>query len=87
MSPVPLPPPEFDFKPKRPPEYHYVSPNQMQKICHLGEGIVACATFRGRRCIVYLPRKGDYPPAIAALIKRHEDGHCNGWPANHPNAR
>jgi hypothetical protein len=21
------------------------------------------------------------------LIRRHELGHCNGWPADHPNAR
>jgi hypothetical protein len=24
---------------------------------------------------------------LIALMRRHEIGHCNGWPGHHPNAR
>lgn len=40
-------------------------------------------TERPRKCVVFLidrPAYGTTPRAV----RRHEMGHCNGWPANHP---
>ena len=36
------------------------------------------------RCVIVLPR--DLPEFIASA-RRHEEGHCNGWPPHHPGAR
>jgi hypothetical protein len=44
----------------------------------------ACAWRRPGQCIVVLPRiAGDITPAIQAAVRRHELGHCNGWPNDH----
>lgn len=33
-------------------------------------------------CVVVLP--APVSARTAALLRRHELGHCNGWPADHP---
>lgn len=38
-------------------------------------------------CHMIMPIEGpDTPTAWLAQVERHELGHCNGWPANHPGA-
>ena len=48
---------------------------------------LACTTrsLRGPdQCIMVLPAVGDgITPAIQAAVRRHELGHCNGWPSDH----
>lgn len=36
-------------------------------------------------CTIYLPNFKTRDPKW--MIRRHEIGHCNGWPAHHPGAR
>lgn len=39
-------------------------------------------------CKVILPRESDVGAMILKLLMQHEiDGHCNGWPGDHPGAR
>lgn len=42
----------------------------------------ACALPMGVRCTIYLPTeaKGE----LLSRLRRHEIGHCVGWPAHHP---
>ena len=49
----------------------------------LGCSIPATPT---RRCVIILPTPETWPgtPATLELDQQHEQGHCNGWPANHP---
>lgn len=43
-----------------------------------------CAAFRGETCIVII-RDRTVQDITPEAILRHERGHCNGWPADHPN--
>lgn len=45
----------------------------------------ACAIPEGNRCTIYLPSEAK--GAALERIRRHEIGHCNGWPAHHPGWR
>lgn len=43
-----------------------------------------CSILEPGFCVVvYIDRP--YGLATPAAVKRHELGHCNGWPADHPN--
>lgn len=96
-----LPPPEFDHKPVIPPDYQYIRVEAMQLICFREPGaplVYSCSrTDRLATCHVYLPDliapgwAGPQGRPVdeddVAMLERHEDGHCNRWPANHPGAR
>lgn len=48
----------------------------------VGAVLQGCAVYRNDSCIVVIPDRpvrGRTPEQI----KRHEIGHCNGWPADH----
>ena len=51
-------------------------------------GALACTFRYANSCIVIVSddeiKKAGFPPD---LIRRHEIGHCNGWPSNHPGSR
>ena len=50
--------------------------------CYPWTGSQACAVRRDGTCFIFAMR-GKLTPDL----KRHEIGHCNGWPADHPGAR
>lgn len=63
------------------------SPAEVDRICRAigahsrsNSRIVACAPIGKARCAIVIPVSH---PQKAALV-RHERGHCNGWPADHP---
>ncbi len=83
---VALPPPQYDHKfagqiiEKRLPF------SEIQKLC---KGGLACSwpglvikdkdgKVTGTYCLMLLPQHD------RGTLKRHETGHCNGWPRNHP---
>lgn len=76
---VDLPPPRFDH----PPAIHV----QVVEVDRLGleltcrqPGLLACAKRMDDGCWVFvLEGYRGYPG-----LMRHELGHCNGWPADHP---
>ena len=84
-----LPPPEYDrpYTGKLTIE-RVDTPEQVQTACNLKKPALACAfPGDGTRCrIVMVPdefiRATGYTPEI---VLRHERGHCQFWPANHPN--
>jgi hypothetical protein len=47
-------------------------------------GMRGCSFRKGGRCEV-LTIDRTYRRATPQAALRHELGHCNGWPANHPN--
>jgi hypothetical protein len=58
--------------------------------------LYGCAMGDDEKCVIVysfdtpaLARKQhrNYDAKIKSNVFRHEQGHCNGWPANHPNAR
>lgn len=86
--PPQLPPPKYD----RP--YHGAlrvvvrTWTEIARLC--GRDAWACTWGdQGGVCTIYLPRiDGRYVNhAGYDGLFRHEVGHCNGWPGNHPNAR
>ena len=43
-----------------------------------------CSELKGNHCTVVIVDK-TYMGATPKSVLRHELGHCNGWPASHPN--
>ena len=63
----------------------------VNKICNNPQAYLGCAISmnNGKVCSIIMVaddviRARGWTPEI---VKRHEIGHCNGWPALHPNAR
>jgi hypothetical protein len=80
---VPVPPAEFDHP------YHgkvieqRLSRSQVESLCH-GP---ACS-WRDKKAVCHIAIVSDIRDGrVVALVRRHELGHCNGWPADHPNVR
>lgn len=48
-----------------------------------------CATlYEDGSCHIVVSKQSSKNPGYRkSQVLRHEIGHCNGWPANHPNAR
>jgi len=78
-----IPPPRYDHVYRGPVMERLVSAGEMAQFC--GGVDEACATLRHGTCYIYYSQKR--LPALTALIRRHEMGHCNGWPGSHPDAR
>jgi hypothetical protein len=75
-----LPPKRFDHPYKGHLTVKYLGKLAMWWQCY---GSIACAYHDGPgRCTIYLPNFKTRDPAW--MIRRHEIGHCNGWPAHHP---
>jgi hypothetical protein len=75
-----VPPPAYDHAYRGRLIVHVLPDSAASAACHGGD---ACSTRQGGTCIVILPRGH----RALALLRRHEIGHCNGWPADHPGAR
>lgn len=91
--PAPLPPEEYDvpFKGKLtilflPPEDVHVRCTGTRQLL-FGRLVQACAEpYSIMHCTIVLPLSG-LTKENADRLYRHERGHCNGWPRDHPNAR
>jgi hypothetical protein len=98
VPPVPLkpgmvlPPVEFDHDYSGKITFEIVkTQEELRGICGATytKGMLACAMTRGPNCKIVMP----IDDVIAArgwtpeLILRHEIGHCNGWPSDHPGVR
>lgn len=88
----PLPPAEFD-KPYQgqlqmivvpPLEVHFQCTGSRQPI--FGQWVGGCAQPHEGGCTIIMPSHGPSKEYLQRLY-RHERGHCNGWPADHPNPR
>ncbi len=81
---IQAPPARYDHPPKIPVVVVEVAdPN---RVCRGlsgyrgGSYILACALLLKTRCVIIWPEGQKQ----SGLLWRHEIGHCNGWPANHP---
>jgi len=81
---VMLPPVEYDRPYKGKLTVHYVDPIGMFFNCGIAG---ACAYMGGKWCTIYFPTWLKPKSAAFNIRMRHEKGHCNGWPPNHPNPR
>ena len=65
-----------------------VDPRQIGELCQgLGVGerwAEACTDTRSRPPVIYLPNPFDMPSGETERLLKHELGHANGWPADHP---
>jgi hypothetical protein len=57
---------------------------QIIQLCHGPTG--GCAWVSKGVCHIASPRD-ETDRRLIALIREHEIGHCNGWPAYHPGGR
>jgi hypothetical protein len=53
------------------------------------ENILACAWHNSKSCVIYMveDRVMRERGWTTGLLLRHEIGHCNGWPGDHPGQR
>jgi hypothetical protein len=81
---IPLPPAEFDH-PAPNMVVEYLSADKIAEQCGNQGKAAACVlmkpNFVGDKCFVLLPAVG--PGGVSQrtqdLLRRHENGHCNGW--------
>jgi hypothetical protein len=89
-----LPPIEFDHIPDQVVTIKDVpSEAELRKVCRWppSDGtttIVGCADIRDPRvCRIYLGPRPEWSGLTRNLVIRHELGHCNSWPPDHPGMR
>jgi hypothetical protein len=84
------PPARFDHAYSGKLTVHRLPQKQVAKVCTKVVGAFAlnrhgCSTGdRAGRCTVWIVDR-TYMRATPLSVLRHEIGHCNGWPADHPN--
>jgi hypothetical protein len=86
-----LPPPQYDRTPARAVVEHVLTSDAVNRICHeIGaldqEGNPAPQTyiFKGCTKIIASGWGCEIWRIEDGIVRRHEIGHCNGWPASHP---
>jgi hypothetical protein len=78
------PPPQYDHP------YHgqvierRLSALQIMQLCH--GPTTGCASVTNGICHIALPQD-EKDSRLVALMRRHEIGHCNGWPSDHAGGR
>jgi hypothetical protein len=63
---------------------------EVQRNCPQTSMIIVACSYTDRvwnDCIVYVYDLAAKAARVLEPLLRHEIGHCNGWPADHPNAR
>ena len=89
---IPLPPPAYSA-PYMGPLYVTVGTlAEVERLCHTQWGIsissvaLGCSWWQWPTCMVVIPKVDDdrITFEIQGLVLKHELGHCNGWPATHP---
>lgn len=91
---IPLPPARYDHPYTGPAIIRQVSMSELAYRCHGYWGIVTdqiamgCSWFdsdtRIPICVIYIPTLDEVTLELQQRVLRHEIGHCNGWPGNHP---
>jgi hypothetical protein len=75
------PPARYDHPFKGPVEILWLSPTDTVKVCHTWTACVFSNHPKVCRIYINSGARGNWTEQ--SLI-RHEMGHCNGWPGNHP---
>jgi hypothetical protein len=79
-----LPPPEYDKPYTGKLTKRFAPLADIPKLCG-GPGKFACARVGSDACdIVIAELGGTITLALQNVLIRHELGHCNGWPGDHP---
>src|SRR5215469_13805947 len=87
-----LPPIEYDHPVK---QAVFISDvpitKELQEICDFSIDaklfIVGCAAVEATVCRIYLGPRPSWTGLTRHIVIRHELGHCNGWPKDHPGMR
>ena len=64
--------------------------NRLNVVCRMlgaegGQALHGCSLFAIGGCLVIVPKvEGAVTQADQDAVRKHEEAHCNGWPANHP---
>lgn len=89
---VTMPPVQYDHRPTRPFRRLAVSHQIVDATCrqyadfsYLNARLQSCVITNGDSAMMIVPN--DMDPLYTACLVRHENGHLNGWPADHPGAR
>ena len=83
-----LPPAQYDHPYEGPGEMRVIeAPFYIVKsLCGVPQKqfLYACAYATRYGCTIILPDPHNFAPRYYKALKRHERGHCNGWPRDHP---
>jgi hypothetical protein len=87
MNDIPPPPERYRAAPYlAPPVVHVLTPAEVDEFCgrylDAPYGFRACAVFEDGQCIIVAANDAEDRKMVAIMV--HEDAHCRGWPANHP---
>ena len=86
-----LPPLEYDHPTEDPVEIvDMESETELRGVCNYtnsGLTLVGCAAVLPGLCRIYLGPRPAWAGLTRNIVIRHETGHCNHWPADHPGAR
>jgi len=78
-----LPPPRFAHEPKMATEVRYRVADTFALYCGTNHPKVGgCAIVKDGVC--YITIRQELTKVDRDAVLRHENGHCNGWPQNHP---
>lgn len=84
-----LPPPRYDHAPEMAIYDRVLSRERVNALCHDLGGL----DWNGKKAddkVIFLGCSHRSPEGCEiwrindAIVRRHEIGHCNGWPASHP---
>lgn len=78
------PPAQYDHPYRGPVMEQRLSRWDIAKLCH--GPTPACAWVKDGVCHVVLP-SDETDARLLTLMRRHEIGHCNGWPSDHRGGR
>jgi len=92
IMPVTLPPPQYNHPPSILVIEHVLTAEEVDAICHarhaLGwDGRAPPPRYRFSGCAHVTARSCEVWRIDDGAVRRHELGHCNGWPSNHPTAQ
>jgi hypothetical protein len=84
-----LPPGQYDHEPTKFVVEHVLTSDEVNKICHANgatdwNGQKAAPSSRFWACSHVTSSGCEIWRIDDGIVRRHEIGHCNGWPANHP---
>jgi hypothetical protein len=84
-----LPPPQYDHTPTIPVIEHVLTSDRVDAICQarhaLGwDGRAPPPGYRFSGCAHVTPQSCEVWRIDDGTVRRHELGHCNGWPVDHP---
>lgn len=80
-----MPPARYDHPYRGRLQTYYGGSEWLAFECRTGGRVIGGCALRARKgqCSVYI--NSDFDKEYQKAVLRHEIGHCNGWPRNHPN--